>query len=41
MDFVLETCESVLSRIKRDEIRLEGEMPQSPFAEKVRKNEKA
>jgi len=40
-DFVLETCRSVLSRITRNEIELEGEMPQSPYAERVRHNEKA
>ncbi len=40
IDFVLETCSSVLDRIKRDEIRLEGAMPTSPFSERVR-NEKA
>ena len=38
MDFVLETCESVLNRINRGEIKLEGMMPESAFAAKVREN---
>lgn len=36
-EYVLDICRSVLSRISRDEISLEGEMPKSPFAAKVRK----
>lgn len=30
------TMRAILERIKRDEVKLEGEMPQSPFAQKVR-----
>lgn len=36
MDTVLDSCESILARIGRNEIELEGKMPSSPFAEKVR-----
>lgn len=33
---VIDTCRDILGRIRRGEVRLKGEMPQSPFAEKVR-----
>lgn len=34
---VIDTCRDILGRVKRGEVKLRGEMPASPFAEKVRK----
>lgn len=36
-DSVLSTVKDILTRMKSGMVKLEGEMPQSPFAEKVRK----
>lgn len=35
-DTVISTCEDIIRRMKVGEIKLEGEMPRSPFAQKVR-----
>lgn len=35
-DMVLSTCDLILRRIRNNEVRLEGEMPQKPFAQRVR-----
>jgi len=32
----ISTCRDILGRIKSNQVRLEGEMPKSPFAQKVR-----
>lgn len=34
--FTLSVCNAVLNRIRNNEVRLEGEMPQTPFAQRVR-----
>ena len=36
-DVVLNTCKDILGRVARGEVDLEGELPKSPFAAKVRK----
>lgn len=36
MHGVLDTCRDIIGRVKRGEVKLKGELPQSPFAEKVR-----
>lgn len=36
-DWIIGMCSDVLTRIKRGNVRLEGELPTSPFAMKVRK----
>lgn len=36
MDTVLSSCEAILGRIKMGSVTLEGEMPQTPFAQKAR-----
>lgn len=35
---VMSFCRDILSRIKAGQVKLEGEMPQTPFAQKVRSN---
>jgi glutamate-1-semialdehyde aminotransferase len=36
MHGVLDTCRDILGRVKRGEVRMKGELPISPFAEKLR-----
>jgi len=36
-DVVLNTCKDILGRVSRGDVKLEGELPQSPFSAKVRK----
>lgn len=36
MDLVLSTCNDILLRIKNKSVKLEGELPKSPFAQKMR-----
>lgn len=36
MDSVLSTCQDILTRIRLGQVKLEGEMPQTPFAQKAR-----
>jgi glutamate-1-semialdehyde aminotransferase len=36
MHGVLDTCRDILGRVKRGEVRMKGELPSSPFAERVR-----
>lgn len=36
IDRVLNTCSDVITKIKTGQVHLEGEMPQSPFAQKMR-----
>jgi glutamate-1-semialdehyde 2,1-aminomutase len=36
VDEVLSTCQDIITRLKTGAVQLEGEMPKSPFAEKVR-----
>lgn len=38
MDLVLNTCGDILMRIKNNLVKLEGDLPKSPFAQKVREN---
>jgi glutamate-1-semialdehyde 2,1-aminomutase len=35
-DAILSTCQDIIARLKTSEVKLEGEMPQSPFAQKIR-----
>lgn len=35
-DIVLSTCRDIIQRINLDEVKLEGDLPRSPFAERVR-----
>lgn len=35
-DITINACKGILERLERGELKLEGEMPQSPFAQKVR-----
>ena len=37
-DGVISTCKDILQRIKNNQVRLEGEMPASPFAQKQRES---
>jgi glutamate-1-semialdehyde aminotransferase len=36
---VINTCGAILGKLSRDEIKLEGELPSSPFSQKVREND--
>lgn len=36
MDQVLSTCKNILGRVRRGEVKLEGELPQKPYAQKIR-----
>lgn len=36
IDSVLSTCKDIVTRLKTNAIQLEGEMPQSPFAQRIR-----
>ena len=36
LDMTLSTCRAIFSRLKTGSVKLEGEMPASPFAQKLR-----
>jgi glutamate-1-semialdehyde 2,1-aminomutase len=39
VDAVLGTCKDIISKIQSQNVKLEGELPQSPFAQKVREKQ--